>query len=111
MILQRLYELGAPTMCHIIGHGDLDATEVPLEDASRPIHSMCNAVLLMCIPGRLAYYESATINGSYVYHRRPAAAYHFPTQLPVNHRRIMIQPVARQHFIFTLFCSVAIVLL
>src|SRR3546814_1891355 len=27
MILQRLYELGAPTMCLIICHGDLDATE------------------------------------------------------------------------------------
>src|SRR3546814_16801221 len=94
MILQRLYELGAPTMCHIIGHGDLDATEVPLEDALRAIHSMGNGVLLSCIPGRLAYYEAGTINGSYVFHRRQAAASQFPRELPVNSGRLTLSPVA-----------------
>src|SRR3546814_2683850 len=64
MILQRLYVLGAPTMCHIIGHGDLDATEVPLEDALRAIHSMGNGVLLSCIPGRLDR-KSTRLNSSH----------------------------------------------
>src|SRR3546814_15275374 len=111
MILQRLYELGAPTMCHIIGHGDLDATEVPLEDALRAIHSMGNGVLLSCIPGRLAYYEAGTINGCSVFHRRQAAASQFPMELPDNSGRTHLSPLALRRLMFLGLCWFVLVLL
>src|SRR3546814_19235985 len=69
MILQRLYELGAPNMCHIIGHGDLDATAVPLEEASRAIHSSGDGVLLSGIPARLACDKAGTSKRSCIVHR------------------------------------------
>jgi hypothetical protein len=69
MIIESLRKLGAPTMCHAIG-GEMDGTELPLDQAVQTIHAMGDGVVLSCIPGKLAYYEAGTTNGSYILKRQ-----------------------------------------
>ena len=59
MILETLLKLGAPDNCHVIGAGsNLDAKTLPLADALSDIDGQANGVVLSCISGKLAYYES-----------------------------------------------------
>ena len=62
-LYETLKQLGAPDTCYLIG-GELDGRELPLAEAIDKIYGLPSrdqapAVILSCVPGRLAYVESA----------------------------------------------------
>jgi hypothetical protein len=67
LIYARLRELGAPETCHAIApSADLDGRDLSLRDALGDVIGMGNGVVLSCIPGKLAYYESEEQNGRFI---------------------------------------------
>jgi hypothetical protein len=74
LVYAKLRELGAPEHCHAIAAGtDLDGRQLPLREALANVLGMGNGVVLSCIPGKLAYYESEDANGRYILSRSSAA--------------------------------------
>ena len=68
--LARLRKLGAPESCHAIAaNTELDGEDLPLEEALRRVVGAIDGVILSCIPGVLAYYESEGPRGRYVLSR------------------------------------------
>ena len=73
-IYSKLRELGASEHCHAIAaSADLDGRQFPLREALGNVLGMGDGVVLSCIPGRLAYYESEDANGRYILSRSSAA--------------------------------------
>jgi len=69
-IHERLRKLGAPTQCYAIAADDtLDGRELPLKDALDAIVGMGSGIVLSCVPGVLAYYESEEMKGRFVFAR------------------------------------------
>lgn len=63
----RLRKLGAPESCHsIAAHAEFDGLDLPLREALEKIVGLVDGVVLSCIPGVLAYYESEGLKGRYV---------------------------------------------
>jgi hypothetical protein len=70
LILERLRKLGAPTQCYTIAADDaLDGRELPLKEALEAVVGMGSGIVLSCVPGVLAYYESEEMNGRFVFAR------------------------------------------
>ena len=66
-ILERLRKLGAPAQCYAIAADvTLDGRELPLKDTLDAVVGMGSGVVLSCVPGILAYYESEEMNGRFV---------------------------------------------
>ena len=73
LIYARLRELGAPEHCHTIAAGsDLDGRKLPLREALGNVIGMGDGIVLSCVPGKLAYYESEDTNGRYILSRNAA---------------------------------------
>jgi hypothetical protein len=69
-ILERLRKLGAPAQCYAIAADDtIDGRELLLKDTLDTIVGMGSGVVLSCVPGVLAYYESEEMNGRFVFAR------------------------------------------
>lgn len=67
LIQAKLRSLGAPDECHVITAGaDLDGRQLLLQEALNCFVGMGDGVVLSCIPGRLAYYESEEPNGRFI---------------------------------------------
>ncbi len=74
LVYAKLRELGAPEQCHAIAAGaDLDGCQLPLRETLDNVIGMGNGVVISCIPGRLAYYESADAKCGYILARSSAA--------------------------------------
>jgi hypothetical protein len=60
----ELLARGAPKQCYVISAGSPhDGTTIPLEEA---INELVGGTILLCIPGRLAYYEGEeSVGGGY----------------------------------------------
>ena len=72
LIFDRLRKQGAPDRCHAIAVStDLDGQDLPLEAALREVVGVGNGVILSCIPGVLAYYESEELKGRFVFWKPP----------------------------------------
>jgi len=73
-VTAKLRKLGAPEQCHAISTiSDLDGHQWPLRETLDGVLGMGNGIVLSCIPGKLAYYESEEKNGRYILSRRSAA--------------------------------------
>lgn len=73
-IYAKLKGLGAPEQCHAIAaSADMDGRQLSLREALNDVLGMGNGVVLSCIPGKLAYYESEERNGRYILARGKAA--------------------------------------
>jgi hypothetical protein len=69
-ILERLRKLGAPAQCYAIAADiKFDARELPLKEALDAVVGMGSGIVLSCVPGVLAYYESEEVNGRFVFSR------------------------------------------
>jgi hypothetical protein len=69
-IFARLRKLGAPESCHAIAaDSKLDGEDLPLAEALERVVGVIDGVILSCIPGVLAYYESEDLKGRYVLSR------------------------------------------
>jgi hypothetical protein len=69
-ILELLRNLGAPSQCYAIAADvTLDGRELPLKDALDAVVGMGSGVVLCCVPGVLAYYESEETNSRFVLSR------------------------------------------
>ena len=66
MIAERLRQLGAPELCHVIGE-HLDGQDLTLDDALQEVVGYGYGVVLSCVPGKLAYLE--TENGRWIFHK------------------------------------------
>jgi len=65
-----LRKKGAPATCYVFAAGsDLDERELPLGDALDAIIGAGDGALVSCIPGRLGFYESASMKSSYLLQR------------------------------------------
>lgn len=74
LVYAKLRELGALEHCHVIATGnDLDGRQLPLREALSNVLGMGDGVVLSCIPGKLAYYESEDVNGRFILSRSSAA--------------------------------------
>lgn len=74
LVYAKLRSLGTPEQCHAIAAGaDLDGRQLPLRETLGDVLGMGDGVVLSCIPGKLAYYESEEKNGRYILSRRSAA--------------------------------------
>jgi hypothetical protein len=74
LVYAKLRQLGASEFCYAIAAGaDLDGCQLPLREALDNVLGMGNGVVLSCIPGKLAYYESEDPNGRYILSRISAA--------------------------------------
>ena len=73
LVYAKLRGLGAPEHCHAIAAGsDLDGRQLPLREALSNVLGMGDGVVLSCVPGKLAYYESEDPNGRYILSRSAA---------------------------------------
>src|ERR1041384_1796186 len=69
-IFERLRKLGAPVQCYAIAADDrLDGRELPLKDTREAVVGMGSGIVLSCVPGGLAYYESEEMNGRFILFR------------------------------------------
>lgn len=69
-----LQALGAPEHCYAIAaSADLDGRLLSLREALESVLGMGKGVVLSCVPGKLAYYESEEVNGRYILLRNNAA--------------------------------------
>ena len=67
LVYAKLRALGAPEQCHAIAAGsDLDGRQLPLRQAIDHVFGMGDGVVLSCIPGKLAYYESEDPSGRFI---------------------------------------------
>jgi hypothetical protein len=65
-VYAALQALGAPEHCYAIAaSADLDGRLLPLREALDKVLGMGDGVVLSCVPGKLAYYESEEANGRY----------------------------------------------
>lgn len=70
-----LRKKGAPSACHVIAEGleiegqDLDGQEAPLREALAAAEMHYSAVVLSCIPGRLALYKEEAPGDWYLLER------------------------------------------
>ncbi len=65
-----LLKKSAPATCYVLGAGgDLDGREMPLRVALDGIIGASNGAFVSCIPGRLGFYEYATMQSSYILQR------------------------------------------
>jgi hypothetical protein len=70
-IFALLRGLGAPDTCHVIAaNSELDGKELPLDEALNAVVGDGNGVVLSCIPGQLAYYESEEQNGRFILEKK-----------------------------------------
>jgi len=61
---------GAPSICYVVAaHSELDGQEMPLRVALEAIIGMGDGAFVSCIPGRLGFYEYASIKSSYLLSR------------------------------------------
>ena len=74
LVYAKLRDLGALEHCHVIATGtDLDGRQLHLREALGNVVGMGDGVVLSCIPGKLAYYESEDVNGRFILSRSSAA--------------------------------------
>ena len=59
---------GAPGTCHVLG-GALDGRSMDLDKALTEIVGSNEGCIVICLPGRLAYFEGEEKNQRYVLHR------------------------------------------
>lgn len=65
-----LRKRGAPATCYVFAAGsNLDGRELPLGDALNAIIGTGNGAFVSCIPGRLGFYEYASMKSSYLLQR------------------------------------------
>jgi hypothetical protein len=60
---------GAPEMCRVIGGGELDDQELGLSEALGQIVGWNAGCIVICVPGRLAYFEGEDRNERYILER------------------------------------------
>lgn len=70
-IAAALRARGAPNECYVITEGERDGTTTRLEDALRWTRG---GTVLLCIPGRLAYYVSEDESDQWIVERRDTRA-------------------------------------
>jgi hypothetical protein len=64
--LEELTRRGAPRSCYVISSNELDMQEVRLADALDTLVNGGQAVILICVPGKLAYYQGEeAVGGGY----------------------------------------------
>lgn len=68
LIAACLRGLGAPATCHVMGGGDLDGTDAPIEEALTRVVGHATGALVCCLAGRLAFYESEEANARFLLH-------------------------------------------
>ena len=69
-ILAQLLALGAQPTCHLISENtDLDGRDPTLTDALDEIVGSMHGTLVVCVPGKLAYYEGEEQGERYILHR------------------------------------------
>jgi hypothetical protein len=70
-LIADLRRRGAAKDCYVISvvH-DLDGVTAPLEQIVPRVFALAEGTLLLCIPGRLAYYEGEAPNNRYILERR-----------------------------------------
>jgi len=56
-VYQYLKSFGAPDECILWDRFNLEGTLMPLEEALRKTVGFCSDTILLCIPGKLAYFE------------------------------------------------------
>lgn len=65
-----LRKRGAPATCYVFAAGsDLDGREMPLNDALDAIIGTGDGAFVSCLPGRLGFYEYASMKSSYLLQR------------------------------------------
>jgi len=73
LVYATLKALGAPEHCYAIAaSADLDGRLLPLREALESVLGTGDGVVLSCVPGKLAYYESEEPNGRYILLRSSA---------------------------------------
>jgi len=66
-VLASLRKRGAPATCYVISRDDdLDARELPLEDALTATLGEGNATLISCIAGKLGFIEAESTTDRYL---------------------------------------------
>ncbi len=66
-IYDSLKSKGAPDKCHIISDlEELDAREMSLKAALREVVGYNSGTVIICIPGKLAYYEGEDVKARYI---------------------------------------------
>ena len=69
-IVGTLRSLGAPAKCHIISaHAEIDGTTLPLAEAVEEIVGFHDGTVIVCIPDKLAYWESEGLRERYILRR------------------------------------------
>jgi hypothetical protein len=67
-IADSLRAKGAPATCRVMG-GPLDAQELALEEALGTVVGWNDGCLVICVPGRLAYFEGEEPNDRHIHQR------------------------------------------
>ena len=68
-IFELLTQRGAGSTCYVIGGGELDGKEVPLDRALESICGDGNGAFVSCLAGRLGYFEFEEMKSSFVLER------------------------------------------
>ena len=70
-ILAQLQAQGAPPMCHLISEkADLDGRDLALAEALDEVVGSTYGTLVICVPGKLGYYEGEDQGERYILHRK-----------------------------------------
>jgi len=65
-----LRKRGAPSTCYVLAaNSDLDGREMPLGEALDAVIGMGDGAFVLCIPGRLGFYEYEDMKSSYLLSR------------------------------------------
>lgn len=71
-ILAQLKKQGAPLTCHVVSENrHLDVRDLALADALDEVVGGMHGTLVICVPGKLAYYEGEEPGERYILHREP----------------------------------------
>ena len=76
-LLSELRRRGATDDCHVISvRSDLDGATKPLADVVRLVFAAVEGTIILCLPGKLAYYEGEAPRNRFILDRRGHNAAH-----------------------------------
>jgi hypothetical protein len=70
-LISELRRRGAPVECRVISvQADLDGAIRPLAEVIRAVFALVEGTIVVCIPGKLAYYEGEAPRNRYILDRK-----------------------------------------
>jgi hypothetical protein len=69
-IYRLLRERGAPATCHVMGNGDLDGLDLPLDEAINRVLDYPFGQFISRIPGKLAFFQDEDLGRRYILERQ-----------------------------------------